>query len=362
MRQRLRLLLLIPHLGGGGAERITAILAQYLDRHRFEVHLCLLTADGPGAQQPPDWVRVHRLQCSRVRHAWLPLLRLIHAQRPDVILSGMAHLNFLILLLKPFLPRRTRILVRQNTTASAAARTRLSRIPYRHLYPRADSIICQSPAMAADLKAHFRLPNSKLQILPNPVNITAMPSEPASFSTTLHLLAVGRLSREKGLDLLLHALPRIRTIHPKLRLTILGTGPEASNLHKLATQLGLADAVTFPGYRDPADYYAASTLFVLPSRYEGMPNVLLEAAAAGLPIVATPCSVGVSDLLQNAPGTWLTASISAESLAETILTALAQLQIPPQRFHHAFLTPFEAQAAVAAYAAHIEQTAARNAP
>jgi glycosyltransferase involved in cell wall biosynthesis len=96
-----------------------------------------------------------------------------------------------------------------------------------------------------------------------------------------------------------------------------------------------------------------------------MPNALLEAAAAGLPIVATPCSAGLVDLLRDAPGTWLSKAISSDSLTETILTALITLSgsdRQPQRFGHAFLEPFELNRAIAAYAALIQRFAAQPCP
>jgi glycosyltransferase involved in cell wall biosynthesis len=380
MTQRTKLLLLIPHLGGGGAERIAAQLTRHLDRQRFEIHLCLITEDAPGAQPPPDWIHVHRLGFKRVRQAWWRMIGLIRSERPEVMLSGMAHLNFLLLLLKPFLPGHTRILVRQNTTASSASKAWLSRLPYRYLYPRADGIICQSQAMATDLASHFAISRDKLTVLANPIDLRVIQTNGSAWkphhdgltswppSASPRLIAVGRLAHEKGMDLLLHAIGTVRQQYPRIHLTILGIGPEEAALRNLAENLKLETAVTFAGYAEnPADYYATATLFVLPSRYEGLPNALLEAAAAGLPLVATPCCSGVADLLQDAPGTWLTPAISAQSLAETVHIALAAIwhaphasEDPPQRFNHAFLAPFEATTAIAAYAALIEHTAAQR--
>ncbi len=365
MKQRIKLLLAIPHLGGGGAERVIANLAWHLDPQRFEIHLVLLTEDGPGAEASPEWVIVHRFEARRVRNAWFRLLRLIRAERPDVILSGMAHLNFLLLLLKPFFPRRTALLIRQNTTASTAATSVLTRRAYRYLYPRADRIICQSQNMADDLCRSFGIVPEKLVVLTNPVDVAGIRAAYAAqieshSATAPHLLCVGRLSPEKGVDLLLHALPAVKAIHPNVHLTILGTGSVANYLQQLAVQLGLENAVTFAGYTDPANYYATTTLFVLPSRYEGMPNALLEAAAAGLPITATPCCTGVMDLLHGAPGVWCTPAITQDALAETILTALAELKSSPHsqaRINHAFLAPFELPTAIAAYASLIENAA-----
>ena len=389
MAQRTKLLLLIPHLGGGGAEQVTAKLARDLDPNRFEIHLCLITSDGLGATDPPPWVTLHRFRLKRVRHAWLKLIRLIRAEQPHVVLSNMAHLNFLLLAIKPFLPRQTRILIRQNAPASAVAKTWLSRLAYRHLYPLADTILCQSQAMARDLEDAFAIPRHKLKVLVNPIDkldiatldtaiatnsrqissaeadrtsapsayppINDTPTNDPPTNAWPRILTVARLSPEKGIDLLLNALPEIRRRYPSMCLEILGAGPEEASLRKLALALNLEDAVYFRGYIEhPSRHYPNATLFALPSRQEGMPNALLEAAAAGLPLVATPCSEGLSDLLRGAPGTWISATISANSLAETILCALATLPnclTSPRRFQHDFLTPFESKTAIAAYEA-----------
>jgi len=363
MQQPIKLLLLIPHLGGGGAERVIGHLARHLDPERFEVHIGLIAQDFPGAEVFPSSVQVHQLQCERVRRAALPLLRIVRAIQPDIILSGMAHLNFLILLLRPLLPRRTRVVVRQNTTASSASNTLGSRLSYRHIYPLADGIICQSRAMADDLAERFAIRSSKLTVLANPVDI---PPVLASPSCTIplwpqeswpRLLVVGRLAPEKGIDLLLRAMPEVILRFPRTHAVILGDGPEASSLHRLAMELGVNSKVTFAGHRyNVAETFAAATVFLQPSHYEGMPNALLEAAAAGLPLVATPSSKGVCDLLQGAPGTWIAPTITAESLAKTLLYALATMNPDdpaPQRFKHTFLAPFATQTAISAYAAFL---------
>jgi glycosyltransferase involved in cell wall biosynthesis len=136
-------------------------------------------------------------------------------------------------------------------------------------------------------------------------------------------LAVGRLSHEKGFDLLLEALVRVRRAFPKADLLIAGGGSEESELRKKARSLGLESAVCFAGHLSrPYECFPGATLFVLSSRHEGIPNALLEAAAAGLPLVALPSSGGVVDLLRDRPGAWLAAEVSADALADSLLAAL----------------------------------------
>lgn len=356
-------LLLIPHLGGGGAEQVTAMLARGLSRRKYELHLALVTQNNPGTKGPPWRVGLHALGASRVRFGAFRLLRLIRQLKPDLILSGMAHLNFLVLLLRPFFPRATRVLVRQNATVSAVLAfddvPRYTRLLYRLLYPQADRVICQSPAMARDLAAKIGIPEQRLAVLPNPVDVETMranneetKSPSASLEPDLsgpHLLAVGRLSREKGFDLLIHALVTVRERFPNADLVIAGAGPEEAALKSLCQELRLESAVHFPGYVDhPSAFFPGASLFVLSSRHEGLPNALLEAAAGGLPLVTTPASTGMVDLLRNQDGIWLANEITANALASSLLAALKALP-PGRRFPHPFVEQFSLDHAICAY-------------
>ena len=334
MAQRIRILLLIPHLGGGGAEQVMAVLARGLSREKYEVHLGLVTQAAVEPAALPPWVTVHALGAARVRSGAGRLLRLVWRLRPNVILSGIAHLNFLVLLLKPLLPRGTRVLVRQSATASAALAYGglpwYTRFLYLTLYRHADRVICQSRAMAADLADVLGTGRDLITVLPNPLDFAAIRAagkEPSHWTGPgPHLLAVGRLATEKGYDLLLEAMTAVCAQFAGAQLTILGAGPEESALKAACENLHIASCVRFAGYvKNPFAYYPGATLFVLCSRHEGMPNALLEALAGGLPVVATPASGGVIDLLRLRPRSWVAREIYAASLAETLLEALGEL-------------------------------------
>jgi glycosyltransferase involved in cell wall biosynthesis len=369
---RPRILLLIPHLGGGGAEHVTALLARGLSAEKYDLHLGVITqtkADGVGV---PSWVHLHAFGAPRVRAGAFRLLHLIHQLRPDLILSGMFHLNFLVLLLRPFFPSRTRILIRQNGTLSSALAFGglpwYTRPLYRLLYRRADRVICQTRAMAADLASELGLAANRLVVLPNPVDVeeirNSIRRERREWTGPgPHLLAMGRLSREKGFDLLLQALVQVQKDLPDASLLIAGVGPEEEALKAERHALGLDSAVRFAGHlAQPWPYLAEATLFVLSSRHEGLPNSLLEAAAAGLPIVALPASEGVVEVLRGQPGVWLALEISAEALAASLLAALGSLQ-PKERFAHSFVEEFSIDRAIGAYEKLIDatlQTSARS--
>jgi len=207
--------------------------------------------------------------------------------------------------------------------------------------------------MGDDLASNFWIARRKITVLANPIKPLVGTSQvSAEEGGSPLLLCVSRLSKEKGVDLLLRAFVKVKRHFQNARLTILGTGPEVKRLRSLSQQLNLASSIEFAGYADPEEFYSDSTLFVSSSRYEGMPNALLEAAAAGLPIVATPSSEGVTRLLGASPGTWTAKEVSADDLAQSLLEALnylEQLPVTSRRFRHAFIAPFAVTTAVHAY-------------
>lgn len=365
MVQRPRLLLVIPHLGGGGAERVAALLARGLSPSKYELHLGLVSECASPSDQLPSWVKVHPLAVPRVRFAAIPLIRLVRTLQPDLILSGMAHLNFLVLLLRPLFPRRTRVVLRQNAMVSAnlgPGRVPLyTRCFYKFLYPNADKIICQTHAMAAELAAQSGRFKSQLQVLTNPVDADAIrkpaPDREDPWQTPgPRLLACGRLSPEKGFDLLLESFASLRLKFPKAKLIVLGTGPDLAPLISLRNRLRLETSVRFAGHvAHPERFFPGASVFVLSSRHDSLPNVLLEAAAGGLPLVALPSSEGVVDLLSGKRGVWLGNEISSRALTHCLLAALASLQAG-ERFPHPWIESFHMDSAIQGYERLIDET------
>lgn len=353
------ILLLVPHLGIGGAQHVVATLARHLDNTKYEVHLGLVTQSFVDDSEFPSSVTVNCLGATKARYAAFSLVALVRRIRPAIILSGMAHLNLLVLLLRFAFPSAPRILVRQNGSISAAIDAAglpwFSRFLFGFAYRRADAIICQTHSTARELRTTLRLREDRTIVLPNPVDLEAIrvcgfhrdqngPGRPGPY-----LLAVGRLAPEKGFDLLLESFAKLWPDFPSLRLLIAGSGPALPTLKARCEALGIADYVEFLGnVARPAQYFPDALAFVLSSRRDEMPNALLEAAASGLPIVSTPASQGLADLLRDRPGVWLAASNSVESLTHALRSALASVS-HPDRFNHEWIKPFALEAAIAAY-------------
>lgn len=358
--QRPKVLLLIPHLGGGGSEHVIEILAQSLNPAKYDVHLALITSSQKYSAKFSPAVSIHELSAPRVRRGSIKLLRLIWRLRPNLIFSGIAHLNLLVLALKPFLPRATRIVVRQNgaLAATLAPHPRLiSRPAYSLSYRRADRVICQTESMAREIHRGLAVQSSRLLVLPNPTNLIRIRtgSCPEEAGTAATLLAIGRLVPEKGFDILLKAFASISHSSRPAKLIIVGAGPERSSLQALAETLAVADRVRFAGHLpEPVVEFHHASLFVLSSRTEGLPNAMLEAAAAGLPIVATPASSGVVDLLNNREGVWLATETSTDALRRSLEAALNSIR-PGVRYSHSWVEPFDLSRAIPAYEAAMDE-------
>lgn len=331
---RKNVLFVLPSLAGGGAERVIVTLLQYLDRERFRLSLAVVNMQSPAylADVPAD-VEVIDLGCRRVRHAAWRLISLIRGRRPDVVFSTLGHLNLMIAFLIPWLPKTSRFIAREASVASKSmylhSRPWLIAWLYKRLYKRFDRVVCQSESMRDDLIREYGLPAAKAVVIGNPIAIErvriqsgegAVPAEmkPGCFN----VVAAGRLSHEKGMDLLLHAVSLCKDI--PINAVILGEGPLRGNLERQIAESGLSDRVTLAGFKaNPYVYFAHADLFVLSSRVEGFPNVVLEALACGISVAATPCADVLDDILVESGGGWLAPGISGPELAETLRAAYA---------------------------------------
>lgn len=302
-----RIYFVLPSLACGGAERVALTLLENLDRSRYAPELIVFSAaDSPAALIPPN-VPLHVLGRKRLRYALPALVRLLRQHRPATIFSTLAHVNLAIAAARPFLPRGTRLIIREANLPSLGLQAQpfppLFALAVRLLYPASDRIIASSRRMADELENRFRIPRARLAVLPNPVDVNAIRSRiqevlyPAREGP--RFVAAGSLDRQKGFDRLIEAMP---SVTPDARLIILGDGPERVSLMNLAQRLGLADRVVFPGFQpNPWEWYAIADAFVMPSRWEGMPNAALEALACGTPVIATPESGGLAEVSQAAP-------------------------------------------------------------
>ncbi len=334
----MKVLCVIPNMEGGGAERVMLNLLRHIDRSRFEPHLALLETRGAYLQSLPQDVGIHDLGVSSARFAVLPIAKLCWKIRPRAVLSMLAYMNSAVIAARPLLPKPIRLLTREGTRTATrqVTRSRLRRWSYKQFYRRADIVICQSEFMKQEMLREFGLAPEKLARIYNPVDIDlvarlAREGENPFPNAGPHLLAVGRLSKEKGLDLLLSAMPLIRAAIPGVQLTMVGEGPLEGALKSQAGQLGLESCVGFAGFQaNPYPFLRHAHVLVLPSLYEGLPNVVLEALALGTFVVTTNCTGAVHEIAHTTRRMRIAQEHTPQSLAAAIRESLAESLAAPK--------------------------------
>jgi glycosyltransferase involved in cell wall biosynthesis len=260
----------------------------------------------------------------------------LRRRRPFVLLATIDYANIAAIWARYLSLRPMRVAVRVAgplTLDAQSATRRLRRwMPWfvRLFYPFADSIIAVSQGVAADLKQVIPYTAKKINVLYNPLMIDTirsqaemLPQLPDLISSDLPvILGLGRLSAEKDFFTLIKAFARVRETVPS-RLIILGEGPERSKLETLVHDLGLERVIALPGYvTNPYAFLKRAALMVLPSIWEGSPNVLLEALACGCPVVSTNGPGGAAELLDQGRYGRLVAVGDVEALADAMLAVL----------------------------------------
>lgn len=291
-----RIALVIGSLQGGGAERVAGILAQGWRGRGHAVDLVTLEpADAVPAYGLDPGLRVLRLDGSRPARNRLQALgrelanvrklgRALRELRPDVVVSFLDQTNVLTLLacLGSGLP----VVVSERSHPGRQPLGRAWRLLRRLTHPLAAALVVQTP----EIGRWCRRFNTNIRVIPNPVLPAPEIAGPGSGPV---LLAAGRLSREKGFDILIRAFALLASRHPQWNLHIHGEGPQLGALEALVRSLRLTDRVALPGWvPDLAARMAQARIFVLASRWEGFPNALCEAMAAGLACVAADCPGG----------------------------------------------------------------------
>lgn len=308
-----------------GPARQLAAIAAPLAAEGVSLHV--LAFHPAGAPDTPfvQHLRAHSVACTPV-----PAYGKLHprtlraldaafdAVAPHIIQTHSYRPNAHVLLSRLRGRRREPWLAFFHGTTAENRLVRLYHVLDRFLLARADAVCVVAESQRAYL-SHIRdvsiVPNAVLLADEASPNVSPTPSPKA-------VLYVGRLSHEKGVDVLLDAWTGVLAAHPDARLTIVGDGPERSRLEAQSALRGVREHVQFAGHQaDPWPFYAQHALVVLPSRSEGIPNVLLEAIARDLRVVATDAG-GIPSVLGSPPAGAIVPAGDVEALRDALATAL----------------------------------------
>lgn len=307
-----RLAVLLSFSGGGGVERMMLNLLPAFAAHGLEVDLLALFRRGQNRVEIDK--QAVRLIDLPVRHTHLALpavARYLRRERPAALLAAKDRAIRVAALARRIAGVQTRVVGRLGTHLSTALAEKppfmrwLRCQPMRWIYPQVDHIVAVSHGVAEDTLSVTGLPLERLSVIRNPVIAPRMLAK--SLEPVAHpwfekpgpplLLGAGRLTRQKDFATLLRAFAKLYR-QQGCRLMILGEGRLRGQLEKLAADLKVSEAVSLPGHvANPHAYMAKASAFVLSSRWEGSPNVLTEALALGIPVVATDCPSGPAEIL-----------------------------------------------------------------
>lgn len=305
-----RVVFILPLLCAGGAERAIITLMNNLDTKKFIPEMIVLDEGGPLREWIRQDIPLHSLGGVRVSRAFFRLMRKMRELKPDVVVTTMAHSNFLLLLTRPFFPK-TKYIVREAVVPSSILNDHpktsfILKTLYRVLYPLASIVLSPSRDIIEEFKK-LGVPIKNHKVLFNQVDEAAIgkalelaSARPDHDPQTLRLICVGRLHYQKGYDRLLESLHKTPP-QGEWELSILGEGGGKDNLERKIAEYGLKNRVFLKGNQNnPWSYIAQSDCLLLPSRWEGMPNVVLEALACGTPVIATKDANGVAEIRQHA--------------------------------------------------------------
>ncbi len=326
---RSRLLLIVGSLQAGGAERQLSDMANYWSARGVQVTLA--TWNGPEVEDfyvlertvervhlGVNGSRVRLLSLVAILAGIMRLRRLIRTLRPHAVLSFIDISNVCTIVASGGLGVRVVVAERTHPALRRSMGLRwrlLRRICYRH----ADLVVAQTRDAAGWLERNC---HARVSVIPNALrNLPSLncPREPL-------IVAVGRLTNEKGLDLLLSAFARLQSRFPDWRVCVVGEGVERDALARLSERLQLTQRVEFLGEVREVDHWLArASLLVHPSRREGFPNAVLEAMGMGLAVVSADCRAGPSELIEDGVNGRLVPVDDVDALA----SAMSELMASP---------------------------------
>jgi glycosyltransferase involved in cell wall biosynthesis len=309
--RRRRVACFISDLADGGAQRAVVKLVGGMCARGLGVDVVLVNNEGTHLRRLDAGARIIDLASGRVARAVVPLARYLRREAPSALISFLSHANVAAVAARALARVNSRlVLVEQNTVSAVRSdlrRDALLPALVRRAYPRADAVVGVSSGVAEDLISCIGIPAHKVSVIYNPVvdqELLDAADAPANHAwledeSERVFVASGRLTQQKDFPTLIEAFRLLRSKSPA-RLIILGEGEDRARLEALISASGLSGDVDLHGFvENPYAYLKRADAFVLSSRWEGLPTVLIEALACGCPVVATDCPSGPREILEG---------------------------------------------------------------
>ena len=326
-----KMLLTIPNAEYDGAERQMLALAIGLQNRGYSVHICNLEGCGPFIENVrktsiPYTVinRTRRLDIARLRSYH----RFVNRQHFDVIISFTSLANNMTRLVKLLSPGLKSLLIAGERGRDLSQKTFYTLIDSM-LARFSDIIICNAITQKQALAMLENIPLEKIGVIYNGIDLNrVIQKKDYTIKDTLRLITIGRLETQKNHQMLLRVLRVLRLrIDRPVHLQIVGAGSLQSELKATARHLGIINDVEFLGLReDVPNLLNQADIFLLSSLFEGMPNVLLEAMATGLPTVSTAVD-GALEISEDGKVGFLVRPDDINAMAEKIILLYQNLRL-----------------------------------
>lgn len=329
--RKIDILFFTSSLSCGGAERVLVSVLKNIDRSRFTPYLALLRDEGELLHEVPSDVAVHSVEMSGYKigreliYVIRRLRKIIRETKPDLIFSFMWEPNLLNVLASLGTRRKTviseRVAISKNLKDlfGRGLKLRLARKAISILYRRSSRIIAVSHGIKRELIL-LGIPEDRIVVIHNPVDIQQIESMSLEKIDAVrpYIIYVGRLEQQKNVPSLIRAFYLLKD-RLCIDLMILGKGEKGEELSELCRDLKISDRVHFLGFeKNPYKYIRNAEVFVLPSDFEGFPNVILEAMVCGVPVVSTNCPYGPGEIITDGENGLLVPVGDVHALASAI--------------------------------------------
>ena len=335
---------ILPDLSIGGAQRVLLTYARLFSVND-NVLLVTISSHGGLRSELLDGVELVSFSQRKLNLLlqisfllWLPFF--LVRRRVDVTFSTLFQLNIFLGILRKLRIMRTKLVIREANFVSVEWPKSRAYFIFKLLggiaYRSSDAVVCLNVDQMLDVRVTLRVDQEKLHIVPNPVIGLMMRSIVNDKSSNVLpferpiLLSVGRLEKQKRLDLLLISFFKFRVLHGRGSLVVVGKGSREFDLKALIAGSGMADYVHFLGeWQNPYPAFKEADLYILTSDFEGLPNTLIQGCYLTQRVVSTDCRSGPSSILSDYEGGMLVKTGDIEGLVNAYSVMLGRPKVAP---------------------------------
>ena len=307
----------LPTLQGGGAEKVISSVALNINKKKYDVQIVVFDLARQKYLKDKE-INIINLNCSKITYGLFKFIKVINEIKPDILISSVSHLNLFVSLVKPFLHKKIKLIVRESNFLSENIKFQsnyiLMKYLYKLFYNNVDKSIVFSKKHKHDTTKITNINHNKISIINNPVDLyltnklskQKIKKKYNKFfkKKVIKFVYAGSLSFQKGLDIFINSLALIS--EKKFVFNIIGAGSEKENLIKLVKDKKLSKKINFIDYqKNPFPYINKSDVFIMCSRYEGMSNTVLETLSLNKPIIFFNNTGASTDLLKKSKSAYL---------------------------------------------------------